>query len=340
MFKVHIIDAGHGDCIFLECENTRILIDCGPKKMKTRNAVISTLENIMGDNKKIDIAIVTHNDDDHIGGFKYLLQKDIKIEKIIFNSLNDIPDIIRSSIPQISFNQDNALRKQLLENKLILVETLTRLDAPIIINNIKIDPITPTLEALEVMHRAYEAGEIKKGEKESEPTQISSNQKFEATLNECLSKIKNENDYFIGDTSKPNKASIAFVVEYKKFRGLFLGDAHANDIIEGIKFKGYENLNFDVTKLSHHGSEKNTNSELLNIIGKTEYIICADKSKHNHPNAQTIARILSYDSTPKLHFSTKKNKLSKLINQIDSFNSSIALTFSLNNLNTIIYEYE
>lgn len=47
--------------------------------MKIRKVIISTLEALLGDSSKIDLAIVTHNDDDHIGRSKYLLQTSIKL---------------------------------------------------------------------------------------------------------------------------------------------------------------------------------------------------------------------------------------------------------------------
>lgn len=338
MLKLHIIDAGHGDCIFLDFEHTRILIDCGPKKIKTRRNVISTLNQVLGVNKKIDLAIVTHNDDDHIGGFKYLLEQGIKIDKMIFNSLDDIPNIISLEVPQISFRQDNELRKQLLENELIKLKTLTKDSTPIEINEIKITAIAPTWEALASLRKAYESKEIKKGEQELIAEQISNSKNNEISLRECLACIQQNNDIFIKDASKPNKSSIAIIIEYKSFTGLFLADAQVEDIIAGIKEKGYANTKFNVTKLSHHGSEKNTNTELLELIGKTEYILCADKSKHNHPNNLTLARVLNFDNNPTIHFSASEDRLSCLLNELAESNISIKSTFPMNNLNTILYE--
>ena len=340
MLKLHVIDAGHGDCILLDFEHTRILIDCGPKKIKTRRVVLSTLDELFTFNKKIDVAIVTHNDDDHIGGFKYLLEKDIKIEKIIFNSLYDIPNIISVETPQISFKQDNELRRKLLEDESIEVGTLTRINNTLEINGIKIIAITPSLEALEILMKAYENNEIKKGEKEGGAEQLSSQKENETPLKQCILNIEKGEDIFVKDISKPNKSSISIIVTYKNFNGLFLADAHVEDIITGIREMGYENKKFNVTKLSHHGSEKNTNTELLELIGKTEYILCADKSKHNHPNNLTLARLLSFDNNPTIHFSATEEKLSCLLNELATLDISIKSTFPINNLNTILYEYK
>ncbi|WP_046206242.1 ComEC/Rec2 family competence protein [Acinetobacter radioresistens] len=340
MLKIHVIDAGHGDCILLDFDHTKILIDCGPKKIKTRKVVLSTLDELLASNKKIDVAIVTHNDDDHIGGFKYLLEKDIKIEKIIFNSLYDIPNIVSSNSSQISFTQDNELRKTLLEDASIKVDTLTRVNHTLEINGIRITAITPTLDALNSLLKAYETNEIKKGEKEVVSDQISSHKENDTPLKECITNIQKGDDTFVKDISKPNKSSISIIVTYKNFNGLFLADAHVEDIIAGIREMGYENTQFNVTKLSHHGSEKNTSTELLELLGKTEYILCADKSKHNHPNNMTLARLLNFDNNPTIHFSASKEKLSCLLEELVASSISIKSTFPINNLNTILYEYK
>ncbi|EDH9033372.1 hypothetical protein CCO98_24045, partial [Salmonella enterica] len=84
---INVLDAGHGDCILLDFIHTLILIDSGPKTFLIRRNVIEKLKELLHD-RAIDIAIVTHNDDDHIGGYKYVISSGIKIEKFIFNSLS------------------------------------------------------------------------------------------------------------------------------------------------------------------------------------------------------------------------------------------------------------
>ena len=151
MLKIHVIDATHGDCLLLDFNHSKILIDCGPKSFKARRDVLANIEKILGENSVIDIAIVTHNDDDHIGGFEFLLDTYIKINTIVFNSLQDIPDIIKSSQKLISYNQDNILRQKLLAERGIKTLSLTRNATPLILNDIKLTAITPTVETLELM---------------------------------------------------------------------------------------------------------------------------------------------------------------------------------------------
>lgn len=337
--EVNVIDAGHGDCILLKFGHTNILIDCGPKNFKIRNRVLTTIKSLLGTEGKIDIAIVTHNDDDHIGGFEFLIDDKVKVDKIIFNSLEDIPNIIKNRQLQISYTQDNELRKKLLTEREIEIASLTRESASIVHNDIKITAITPTLEILEKMHRDYISEEKRKENRKQK--QISSSRTDEITIEEALAKIRSNQDIFEKDRSITNKSSIGIIIEYLGFKGLFLGDAHAEDAIEGLKGMGIENCKFDAVKISHHGSEKNTNAELLELIGKTEYILCADKmTKNNHPNNITLTRILNYDDKPSIHFSSNNRSLSDTMSKCRSLGFQIKDTYPSANVNKIYYEHK
>ncbi|WP_182035548.1 ComEC/Rec2 family competence protein [Enterobacter bugandensis] len=326
MIAVYVLDAGHGDCILLDFEHTLILIDSGPKTFLIRRNVIEKLKDLLND-RKIDIAIVTHNDDDHIGGYEYVLSSGIKIEKFIFNSLSICGELFNDHEQQISYSQDISL-DTLIKDKTVSLEALIFGNEPVIINDIKLIPLTPTIDALHHMHDDY----IKKNQ-----PQISSDEKVEPTLLECIEDVANGTDKFLPDRSITNRTSLSLIIEYNGFRGLFLGDAWATDVIESFRLNKIE-PDFCVTKLSHHGSERNSNSELINIIGKTEYIICADKSKHNHPNNKTIARILVQYPEAIFHFSSNNEDVRSIFNENNVLECQAECTYSSNGVNVRYYE--
>ena len=70
--KVSFIDVGQGDSILIETPNNfQILVDAGRSRSISRK-----LSDILGkSDKTIDIAIATHPDADHIGGFNTLFDK-------------------------------------------------------------------------------------------------------------------------------------------------------------------------------------------------------------------------------------------------------------------------
>lgn len=340
MLKIHIIDAAHGDCLLLDFNHSKILIDCGPKSFKARRDVLANIEKILGENNVIDIAIVTHNDDDHIGGFEFLLDTSIKINTIVFNSLQDIPDIIQNSQKQISYNQDNALKQKLLAERGIKTLSLIRDSSPLTINDITLTAITPTAEALECMLNDANV-QKEREEKKNRQKQISSSKTEEITPEEALEKINSGQDVFVKDQSITNKSSIGLVIQCGSFSGLFLGDAHAEDVIEGLNILGFNNHQFEVVKISHHGSERNTNIELLSLLGKTDYILCANNEKrHSHPNNVTLARILNLDKNPTIHLSSNSPNLSAKIDGFKSLGFSINASYPTNGVNTLCYEYK
>lgn len=98
------------------------------------------------------------------------------------------------------------------------------------------------------------------------------------------------------DGSSVNGSSISFIIEYKEKKLLFLADSHPRKIhkeIQALVYKfNYDPL-FDFIKVSHHGSHRNTSVELLSLIDSPIYLFSTNGKKNNHPNSETIARIIS-----------------------------------------------
>ena len=112
--------------------------------------------------------------------------------------------------------------------------------------------------------------------------------------------IKNDIKQGRKDVSQSNGASIAFILEYKDKKILFLGDSHEDIIIEGLKRykENREELKFDVVKVSHHGSIKNNFKWIENIVADN-YLISTNGEKHNHPSREVIAKILKINEQKK-----------------------------------------
>lgn len=328
MVKIHILDAGHGDCLLVDCDGVKLLIDAGPSTFRYRKKISAKLAELLN-GESVDIAFVTHNDDDHIGGFKYLIENKINIKRFVFNSLSNIKHVIKNSSNKISTKQDINLDRIVKDGSFVF-STLTSDDSPILIRNIKITPITPSknilLKYLEQQER-----------KNTEIKISSSSEKY--SIKEARQLLSNGNDIFVKDPSATNKTSLSFMIEYGNFCGLFLGDAHEEDIYSYMaNHCANRKISFNVVKLAHHGSEKNTSSRLLKLIGTTEYIICANKTKHNHPNNLTLARILIHEQEPKIHMSSSNQEIINLLNQINLLGFGITATHSENGVNTLIYE--
>ncbi|WP_341269025.1 hypothetical protein [Morganella morganii] len=190
-------------------------------------------------------------------------------------------------------------------------------------------PISPSREIL--------LNYLNKKTDKIEQRKISSKLKDKYSLKEAFYIVSNGYDVFEKDSSITKKTSLSFIIEYLGFRGLFLGDAHEEDIYS------YLNCNnktfFNVVKLSHHGGCKNTSSRLIKLFDKdTEYIICADKTKNNHPNNLTIARIVLAQSKPTINLSSCNYDLRKSFEELKDLGFDANITYAKNGVNTLNYE--
>ncbi|HCH0924546.1 TPA: hypothetical protein NKP22_000089 [Vibrio parahaemolyticus] len=326
--QIDILDAGHGDCLLVTCGVTLILIDSGPKSLKIRRDLIKRLSALLR-GRAIDVAVVTHNDDDHIGGFQYMIDSGISIKSFIFNSLELLSKVVKKKMEtkKISFRQDRQLHK-LLSDKSIKVGTFQYEDLPIVLNELTFIPLTPNDTILSKLHKKAER-KVKK---------IAGKKIIEQTIDECLEQVRMGTDLFVEDSSVTNKSSIAFILEYRGKRSIFLGDSHPSDIVAAIKAKRLNDMSFDVVKLSHHASHKNTSKELLELLGKTEYIICADKSHHGHPDNKTISRILEFNSNAKFHLSSDNELLRDMFTDCVRCGYPVVVTYSKQGINRVCHE--
>lgn len=117
------------------------------------------------------------------------------------------------------------------------------------------------------------------------------------------------------DKSVTNGASLAFIIEYKGKKLLFLGDAHEDLIYNQLQMM--EDLNFDLVKVSHHGSNKNISNRLLNIIKSKRFLISTNGDRHQHPDLSTIAKIIVTDYEKDIVFNYNHPKLEELKKQAE-----------------------
>lgn len=117
---------------------------------------------------------------------------------------------------------------------------------------------------------------------------------------------------FQEDNSLTNGSSIAFVFQANETRLLLLGDAFPS-VIEGSLKIAYPDektpMWFDAIKVSHHGSFANNSPALIQLTDSSIYLFSTDGSKHNHPDPETVAwivtRPLSRGTKRRLYFNYK-----------------------------------
>ncbi len=312
--KIKMFEAFNGDSFLISFEDEiikNILIDGGISKTYIRE-LRSEIDNIKSSGQKIDLMVITHVDDDHIGGIISFFEddeinKDI-VKRVIYNSalavskhLNTKYDPLKEiginkvSDREVSYSQGKTLEKELLNNNLLELTVIKAFDK-INLGIARITILSPREKDLRSLYRKW-------SRESSEQKQASSSENdYKISVDSLL-----ENDKYIKDTSIVNKSSISFLLEYGPFKLLMLADSISEIITKSLDDLGYSKdnkLKVDYVKLPHHGSKNNLNYDLLKIIDCNKFIISTDGSIFNHPDKITLARILATFNNVEFYFNS------------------------------------
>lgn len=276
--EIRLEKAFDGECIWVrygEVDKFNIIIDSGPAKfLNNFNALIEKIKLI---GERVGLLILTHVHDDHIGGFrKYIscLDCDI-IDKVWLNG--DAESYYKDQVHSVK--NIGGLVSCIRSKDINLI-------TPVVGGKVEefkgasIKILTPTYE--DMINVAVEI------------EQASIHSKKSIDLRD-IDDIKDD-DTYESDSSIENKASISFILSYKDKNIAFLGDSHAECIIEAIdKFWNGEQIH--LVKLPHHGSKKNVSLELLEKLNCDKYVIC----HQNQVYKDTLARIMKFNDTANIY---------------------------------------
>lgn len=361
---IEMFPAENGDAFLIRLDNKKnILIDMG--YIETYKTYIKDrLIEIRSENQCIDLLIITHIDEDHIGGAIEFLKENgyannpniIEIKEIWHNSYRHlqfdkqkvctISSFAKKHLEEIKQSNTRVISKEINETSPVsavqgstlagylygfgyvsdIWNTSFNFEAVSINNNVEVgledirifmlSPDTNKLRGLselwmeklrkidyefdisneEIFDDAYEMyiKKIRTLINTSESKNISyKSPKFETIINNEIEQVKS-------DISMSNGASIAFILEYKNKKLLFLGDSHEDIIMENLERykKSGKTLEFDVVKVSHHGSIHN-NFRWIDEIIANNYLISTNGKRSKHPSKEMIAKILKSNKRSK-----------------------------------------
>lgn len=332
---IKFLKAHNGDSILLSFEDNlnkkrNILIDGGMSKTYYGSGkhgyLYDTIEQIKVKGEKIDLLILTHIDSDHIGGLKKWFEKDKDafdiIEKVWFNSGRTIAkyfdekeneelidtlqifDTNQTSVPQAIVFEDYIEKFNVWDKEILNTGQTVNL------NGVEIKLLSPNDKAIRRLLKEY-----KKPRHNYQTSEASTD--WNTSISDFIEEENKPNYKLEEDASVPNGSSIAFILTFESKNYLFLGDAHPSIIIDSLKDLGYTKENpikLEFLKVSHHGSCKNTNQELLELIKTDNYVISSNSEVHGLPNKRTIARLINHNSNSTIHFNydyVKKNIFNK-----------------------------
>lgn len=304
MIALEALAARHGDCLLLHwgtVEEPRIaLIDGGPdgtyaRTLRPRLAAIG--EERQASPLRLDLVMVSHIDDDHIGGLLELAD-DIEagdapasIALLWFNSLEDLvgrplPGAgarpvaaaassdrtaddreakVLASVPQGQYLHGFAKRQGLLDTMNAPCGALVAADAdaPVIdIEGLRVTVVCPRLDDLSSLKARWEA--LRKGD---------------ATA-------------AYRDRSPYNLSSIVVLVEHDGRRLLLTGDARGDIILDGLQRLGLlqdGGMHVDVVKLPHHGSDNNVDPTFFERLTADAYVVSGDHERFMNPGRKAMS---------------------------------------------------
>jgi beta-lactamase superfamily II metal-dependent hydrolase len=277
-----------------------ILIDSGFKKTYR-----ATVRKVLQSLEQIDIWVLTHIDKDHINGAIAFaqdptFQHNKKIRNVWFNHNEAFKFPEESS--KIGFAEGISFKTKFLELGIPIQDNIWDELPRIDLFGMHFTILSPNQTILEQFKKNWKAV--------TESSKIAS---AGDDYHEPISNLAILGDALEDKTDLANRSSIAFLMEHREYKILFLGDAHASIVVEGVKKQNIrlglpENtrLKVDYVKLAHHGSKHNFAQSLLDIIDCSNFIISAKGGGTYHlPNKEVFAKILRHpkrDKTKRISF--------------------------------------
>ncbi len=311
--KVTVMPAGHGDCILVQCGDFNIMVDSGPYSAKIHARVRSGLVSALG-GKPIHLAIITHNDDDHIGGLvRTLDDATLSVNALLFNS----PQLIRKYIDLCSGEEINVSTRQALK----VASKLTPCNTKVLVAGDKrtfFDDriILRVLSPLGKDILSYGSHMLAPFGKEELAGTRGRDIPVCGPIHELLTMHDEDK---AADASETNALSLAFILTFEERSLLFLGDSWPSRVtpsLAKLALKGAR-IPLDLVFVSHHGSKNNNTLELYQHIETERYVISTD-GKQN-PDVETFGRILRAGTinNPKFYFSENSQQLKTMFSISD-----------------------
>lgn len=335
MLAIEMLPGGHGDALVVEygtrTDTHRVLIDGG--SAHSWDAVRTRLKALP--DRVFDAMIVTHIDEDHIGGsLRILGDTDLRhrVRDIWFNGFvhcergGSVLGPVDGERLTLQITGGPFRWNAPFPNKVsdavggpVVVpsskEFLPRIDLP---GGAAVHLISPTGGTLKKMAAKWRSVVTQAGLVPGEGTPLEARTPPRRTkqvtplpgrlTTEALQKMAAPSD---PDTSAANGSSIAFILEYDGKRALLGADAHGDVLVESLgRFAaavGEQRVRLDLVKLPHHASRANVTTALVDAIAANRYLISTNGDNFGHPDHAAIARVILGSSRPPTFYCNYRN---------------------------------
>ncbi len=303
-FDIEVLPAGHGDSLWIEYGDAatthRWLIDCGTQQ--TARHLLKRVEDVPPGERFLELFVMSHIDSDHIGGalpFFRAVEKGLRFGDVWFNGWKHISGRLGARQGEMFSTaiQDFDLPWNAWRDGGTIVVEDGALPEHVLPGGMKLTLLSPTPDRLKKLGPVWER-ELKKNG--LEPGGRVDYRKFlKGTPSTSTDVDKLADEDFGGDNGAPNGTSIAVLAEFGGASALLAADAHAPVLVQSIdkllkQRGGGERLKVDVFKVSHHGSQNNVSTDLVQRLDCSRYIVSTNGYHFCHPDRQAIARLIKY----------------------------------------------
>jgi hypothetical protein len=317
--ELTFLDARQGDAIWVRWGDGRqLLVDMGTSG--TGRAIAERFRALPEAERAFELLVVTHVDTDHIGGvLTGLVDPDepvpVAFGDVWFNGwehLNgQVPAEQRSPLEPQGGVQGERLTSWLREHAwnaafdraaVVRSDTdLPRIELPDGLTLTVLAPVQQRLtDLIEEWHDAVEVALDKGTLEEVSPGLESMGPSTPPLLESAVDLELLSEDPSPVDSSRPNAASIALLLEHDGKRALLTGDATASELVGGLALLDEGRVAVDLVKLPHHGSRNNVSRALVQAIDCPQWVFSSDGTTFRHPDAIAVSRVVR-DAGPGAH---------------------------------------
>lgn len=333
--RLQMLPARQGDALWIEWGDKpwRLIVDMGTasvgKMLRQRIAALPR------EQRRFEALVVTHVDEDHIGGTLPALVDDglldgLEIGDTWFNGwphLQDAPAPLRSAVESYGPVHGERLGRWLsaypwnaaFRGDAVSWEAGLPRREIALADGLELTVLGPPPARLPAFRETWrkEIDEaIRRGRIEpAPPTPLpAAVESYGARARPTKPELHDANDLTRladaisgADPSLANGTSIVLLLSWRGRRVLLAGDAWGDDLVAAIRAIGDgRRLALDAFKLPHHASESNVSRALVEAVDCRDWLVSTDGTRHYHPSAAAIARVLRYgSSSPRLHFNVR-----------------------------------
>jgi hypothetical protein len=315
VFTIELLPAQRGDCLWITYGEPgdlhHVLVDGGPQE--TIPTLVPELEKriatLPGRTNRIDLLVVTHVDADHIQGVVSLLSDPRRVplfKDVWFNGWPHLHGL--SATEEVLGAPDGerltlALREhpthwnRAFRGGPVEVPATGPLPVKELAGGLELTVLGPTRRALERLAPEWQRACAEAGIVPGHGTRIGTRSWQRADLLGFDINLLKQAPYR-RDRSAPNGTSITLIARYAGRSVLLTGDAHAEELLLGLDRLSPGVHDFTAVKMSHHGSQRNTNSELCERIRSRQWLISTNGAVFGHPDNEALARVVASQQKP------------------------------------------